>query len=63
MISEGWKIDSQHVVLPLTATVFFPMVVVAKVVYGDWGTAFNAGCFLVGLATLLSMWANYAVGR
>jgi hypothetical protein len=46
-ISEDWEIDLQHIVLPLAATVFFVMVVGAKLVYGDWGTAWNVGCFLV----------------
>lgn len=45
MISEGWELDLQHIVLPLAATMFFVMVVGAKLVYGDWGTAWNVGCF------------------
>ncbi len=61
MIDEDWTPGLQHVVLPLTVTVIFLMVVGAKLVDGDWGTAWNVGCFLVALATLLWMWANHTV--
>jgi hypothetical protein len=61
LIREGWDIDSQHVVFPLTISFFILMVAGAKLVYGDWGTAWNVGCFLVSLAALLWMWANHSV--
>ena len=59
-IEEGWKSESLHVVLSLTTLIFFLVVVVAKLVYGDWGIAWNVGSFLVALATLLWMWASHA---
>ncbi len=63
MIDEDWVPNLQQKVLPFMVTVIFLMVVVgAKLVYGDWGTAWNVGCFLVSLATLLWMWANHTVG-
>src|SRR3954449_11636047 len=52
MIDEGRTPDSQHMVLPLTVAVIFLIVVSARLVFGDWGTAWNVGCFLVALATL-----------
>jgi hypothetical protein len=60
MIREGWEPESQPLVLPLTATVACFMVFGAKLVYGDWETAWNAGSFLVSLATLLWTLTNYA---
>lgn len=42
------------------AAFFFLMVAGAKLLYGDWATAWNVGRFLISLATLLWMWANYA---
>jgi hypothetical protein len=60
-IEEGWQLDSRHVVLPLAVTGFFLMVTSARLVYGDWGTAWNAGGFLVTLVTLLWMWVNHAI--
>jgi hypothetical protein len=62
LIEEGWKADSKHILLPLTATLLVLMVVAAKLVYGDWGTAWTFGGFLVALVTLAWMWANHAVG-
>lgn len=43
---------SQHIVWPLVSTVLFLMVVVSRLVYADWGTAWNVSCFLVPLITL-----------
>jgi len=62
IIDEDRTRGSQRVVLLLTVMVIFLMVVGAKLAYGDWGTAWNVGCFLVALATLLWMWANHTVG-
>jgi hypothetical protein len=57
LINEGLELSSQPVVLALAATVFFPyffffflIAAGAKFVYGDWGTTWNVGCFLVALA-------------
>lgn len=61
MIDEGWRFDSQPVVLPAAATVLLLSVVAAKLIYGDWATAWNCGGFLVSLVTLLWMWADHAV--
>lgn len=61
IIDEDRTPGSQYVVLPLTMTVIFLIVVGAKLAYGDWGTAWNVGCFLVALATLFWMWLNHTV--
>ncbi|PMD37950.1 hypothetical protein L207DRAFT_431552 [Hyaloscypha variabilis F] len=61
IIDEDRTRGSQCVVLLLTVVVIFLMVAGAKLAYGDWGTAWNVGCFLVALATLLWMWANHTV--
>ncbi|RFU24975.1 hypothetical protein B7463_g11362, partial [Scytalidium lignicola] len=55
LIREGWRLDLQHIILPSMAGFFFLMVVGAKLLYGDWATAWNFGCFLISLATLLWM--------
>ncbi|GFF40216.1 hypothetical protein IFM61606_06038 [Aspergillus udagawae] len=60
-IREDWELSSQHIALPLAVTLLFVMVVVAKLTFGDWATAWNVGCFFVALATLLWMWAEYSV--
>ena len=39
MIDEDWEPDSLRVALSLTVAMFFLMVLGAKLVYGDWGTA------------------------
>jgi hypothetical protein len=62
MISEGWELNLQHILLPLGVTVSYIMVVSAKLIYGDWETAYNVGSFLVSLAALLWMWANHSIG-
>ncbi|KAE8368477.1 hypothetical protein BDV27DRAFT_42740 [Aspergillus caelatus] len=61
LISEGWELDPQHILLPLSTTALFIMVVAAKFIYGDWAIAWNVGSFLVSLAALLWMWANHCV--
>ena len=53
MIREDWKFDSNRLVLPLIATVLTFMVLGAKLIYGDWGIAWNVGSYLVALASLL----------
>jgi ABC-type transport system involved in cytochrome bd biosynthesis fused ATPase/permease subunit len=61
MIREDWEFNSQHIVFPLAVTLLFVLVVVSKLTFGDWATAWNIGCFFVALATLLWMWADYSV--
>lgn len=58
VIREGWTFDVRKVVLPLLASTFLVVVVVAKVVF-DWETAWTVGSFFVALVTLLWMCANY----
>ena len=53
MIREDWKLNSTQLLLPLITTAFTLMVLGAKLVYDDWGTAWNVGCYLVSLASLL----------
>ena len=62
IIDEDRKHGSQHVVLLLTMMVIFMLLVGAKLAFGDWGTTWNVGCFLVALATFLWMWTNHTVG-
>jgi hypothetical protein len=59
MIDDGLESSSQQVVLLLTVAVCFIIVIGAKLVFGDWGTAWNVGCFLVALATLSRMWVTH----
>jgi hypothetical protein len=63
VINEGRDTDSRHMALQLAAKILFLMVFVAKVVFGDWGTAWNVGSFLVALATLSWMWIRHSAGR
>lgn len=63
MIREGLEFNRQHVVLPLSVTVFFIMVVTAKLIYGDWATAWTVGGSLVALATLLWMWTEHLIDQ
>lgn len=60
-IREDWEFSLQHIVLPLAVTFLFAMIVVAKLSFGDWATAWNVGAFFVGLAALLLMWAAHFV--
>jgi hypothetical protein len=59
MIDDGLEPGSQQVVLLLTVAVCFIIVIGAKLVFGDWGTAWNVGCFLVALVTLSCMWVTH----
>ncbi|PVH96265.1 hypothetical protein DM02DRAFT_535641, partial [Periconia macrospinosa] len=63
VINEGWDTNSQHMTLSLATTILFLMVFVAKLVFGDWGTAWNVASVLVGWATFSRMWINHSVGR
>jgi hypothetical protein len=60
MIDDGLGPGSQQVVLLLIVAVCFIIVIGAKLVFGDWGTAWNVGCFLVALVTLSFMWVTRA---
>ncbi|KAI0124188.1 hypothetical protein BJ170DRAFT_75075 [Xylariales sp. AK1849] len=60
LIEEGWGLDSCHVVVPLFSTVCFVMAIVAKVIYGDWATAWQVVGCIVALVTLAWMWLNHA---
>jgi len=60
MINEGWPSNSQHIVVPLTMTFHFLLILGAKLVYDDWNTVWAFGNYFVGLA-LLPIWANCAV--
>ncbi|KAF2020132.1 hypothetical protein BU24DRAFT_419704 [Aaosphaeria arxii CBS 175.79] len=62
MISEGLDTGSRGVALSLGATVLFVIVVAARLIFGDWGTAWNVGSFFVALATLAWMKINHSVG-
>ncbi|RFU25457.1 hypothetical protein B7463_g10885, partial [Scytalidium lignicola] len=59
MIKEELRPDLQRTLLPSTATILFLAVAGAKLIYGDWATAWNVGSFLVSLVTLLWMWASH----
>ena len=59
MIDDGLESSSQQIVLLLTVAVCFIIVIGAKLVFGDWGTAWNVGCFIVALATLSWMWGTH----
>jgi hypothetical protein len=59
MIHPGLVPNSQHVVLLLGLALCFIVVISAELAFRDWGTAWNVGCFLVGLATLSWMWVTY----
>jgi hypothetical protein len=45
-------VDTRQVVLPLGATIFLGVVMVAKFLF-DWSTAWNVGSFFVALVALL----------
>ena len=60
MIDEVWERDSLCVAVLLTVALVSFMIVGAKLVFGDWGTAWNVGCFVIALVTLLWMWTNSA---
>lgn len=60
MIEEGWDLHSKHIILPLTTTALLLIVVGARLLYGDWGIAWNVGCFFVALVALSTTWADYA---
>jgi hypothetical protein len=34
------------------------MVIAAKFIFGDWGTAWTVGCFFLALASFLCGWAK-----
>lgn len=58
MIREDWKTDSKHAVFSLAMSLLFFMVIAAKFIFGDWGTAWTVGCFFLSLASFLYRWAQ-----
>lgn len=63
VINKGRDINSRYITLSLATTILFLMVFVAKLVFDNWGTAWNVASVLVALATFLWMWIKYSVGR
>ena len=63
LISEGWQGKLEHILVPLAVTVLFFTVIAAKLVYGDWKTAWNVGCSMVSLATITFAWVNHCTGQ
>ncbi|KAI1417081.1 hypothetical protein F5Y13DRAFT_185914 [Hypoxylon sp. FL1857] len=61
LVNEGWEFDSQHIILPLAATLLLVLVVLSQTIYGDWSTTWTFGGFVVSFVTLIWMWARYAV--
>jgi hypothetical protein len=61
LIREGWDPHSQHTVVALITTSLFLLVVWARLVFGDWSTAWTAGAFFVALIALLIQWLRYFV--
>ncbi|KAJ6018492.1 hypothetical protein N7522_001956 [Penicillium canescens] len=61
IISEGWRISAQPMLLSLTVTILLIIVVAAKFTFYDWGTAWNIGCFFATLTTIPWIWAHVAV--
>ena len=43
-------------------TALFLTVLGARLLYDDWGVAWNVGCFFVALVALLRTWTEYATG-
>lgn len=58
MIREDWKIDSKHIIFSMAVSLLFFMVIAAKFIFGDWGTAWTVGCFFLSLRSSLCGWAK-----
>lgn len=52
-IEETWIFSDFAVTLPLVAAVLLLVILVCKFLYGDWGIAWNVGCFFATLAIAL----------
>lgn len=49
-IEENWTFSGFTVTLPLAVAVLLLTILGCKFVYGDWGIAWNVGCFFATLA-------------
>jgi hypothetical protein len=61
VIHEDWEFDANSMALPVLASCLVATVIGSRYVYGDWDVAWNVGCFMVGLVTLVVTWARYCV--
>lgn len=62
LVEENWKFESHYILLPLAMSLLFGTVIVAKFTFGEWGTAWNVGCFFLALASLWCGCTKYSVG-
>lgn len=46
----------QETMLPVSLLTLLMMVLLARLMFGDWGTAWSAGGFFVGFAALVLKW-------
>ena len=51
-IEDAWVSDELGVALPLVTATILGIVLACKFVYGDWGIAWNVGCFFAALAAI-----------
>lgn len=51
-IEDAWTFDELGVALPLVMATMLGIVLACKFVYGDWGIAWNVGCFFATLAAI-----------
>lgn len=54
-IEEVWAFDDFDTILPLVTVILLLIVLSCRAVYGDWGIAWNVGCFFATLATIVLM--------
>lgn len=49
LVEEYWKVGWQYFLLPLALSLSVSTVIVAKLAFGEWGTAWTVGCFFLPL--------------
>lgn len=49
LVEEYWKVGWQYYLLPLALSLSVSTVIVAKLAFGEWGTAWTVGCFFLPL--------------
>ncbi|KAL4804627.1 hypothetical protein BDV18DRAFT_153072 [Aspergillus unguis] len=53
LIKEGWEIKSWYIMISFTMTSLVAALIAAKLIFGEWATAWNVGSFLLALGSFL----------
>ncbi|KAJ5712336.1 hypothetical protein N7493_008804 [Penicillium malachiteum] len=63
LVKEEWEVKSHYVLFSLAMTLLCSILIAAKFVFGEWGTAWTVGSFFLSLGSSLYGMMNIELAR